>query len=111
MSTFLVNCVFLLMASMGMISYLSQNYSSWLRNTAMERLFTVLISHARYLKVLYHYKVFSYGVVFFFFASTGFLLTRPSKKSKVIISILIPFLDCEDYEGEEEGENGEEQGG
>ncbi len=83
MSSFIINCMVMLISSYGMLAYLSKEFQSYLRGTACETLFGSIISNAKYIKYLYYYKVHSYAFVVFFLLVTGFLLSRASKKSKV----------------------------
>lgn len=83
MSSFIINCILMLTSSFGMISYFANNFESWLRETACERMFKVMIGNTKYIKYLYQLNVFSYSLVVFFFFVTGYLLTQPSKKSKI----------------------------
>jgi len=73
----------MLTASFGMISYFTNNFESWLRETACERMFKVMIANARFVKYFWRFKIFSFGTVFFFFGITIYLLSKPSKKSKI----------------------------
>jgi len=73
----------MLTSSMGMLAYLVTTYESWLRNTAAERMFRLLISNARFVRYFYKYKIFSFGTVIVFFGALCYLLSQPSKKSKI----------------------------
>ena len=73
----------MLTSSMGMLAYLVTTYESWLRNTAAERMFKLLISNAKFVRFLYKFKIFSFGTVIMFFVSLSYLLSQPSKKSKI----------------------------
>lgn len=73
----------MLTSSMGMLAYLVTTYESWLRNTAAERMFRLLISNARFVRYFYKFKIFSFGTCLVFFGALAYLLSQPSKKSKI----------------------------
>jgi hypothetical protein len=83
MSAFLVNCMLMLLSSMGMLAYLAANFESWMRNTAAERMFKLLIANARWVRYFYKFKIFSFGTILIFLGSVCYLLSQPSKKSKI----------------------------
>lgn len=83
MSAFLINCMLMLLSSMGMLAYLASNFESWMRNTAAERMFKLLIANARWVRYFYKFKIFSFGIILVFFGSVGYLLSDPSKKSRI----------------------------
>lgn len=73
----------MLLSSMGMLAYLAANFESWMRNTAAERMFKLLIANARWVRYFYKFKIFSFGIIVIFLISVGYLLCQPSKKSKI----------------------------
>lgn len=83
MSSFLVNCFLMLITSLGMISFLTLEFETFLRFTACERIFKHLLTNAAIIKYMYAYDLTELGMVAVFFGVTGYLLTVPSKKSKI----------------------------
>ena len=109
MSSFLINCMMMLITTFGLLSFLTINFESFLRDTACERLFKLLIKNSKLIKWLYYYKIFCWGTVIAFFLILGYLLTVPSKKSHVRFFVLI-FLDKKANERKKERKSGYEYG-
>ena len=83
MTSFLINSIMMLISCFGLINYLTMEFQSYLRGTACERIWKVILSNTKYIKHIYRYKVHSYFFVIFFILVTLFLLALPSKKSKI----------------------------
>jgi LMBR1 domain-containing protein 1 len=83
MSSFLVNCFLMLITSLGLLSFLCNSFESFLRYTACERIYKHLLSNAALIKNIYKYDLIEFGMVGVFLFVTGYLLSVPSKKSKI----------------------------
>lgn len=83
MSSFLVNCFLMLITSLGLVSFLALEFESFLRFTACEVIYKHLLTNPATIKYLYQYDVTELGMVGVFFAVTCYLLSVPSKKSKI----------------------------
>lgn len=83
MTSFLVNCMMMLVSSFGMLSYITLEFETFLRGSAVEKLWRVVLINVRGIKYIYLYKINSYFFVFWFFLVTAYLLTLSSKKSKI----------------------------
>lgn len=83
MSSFLVNCFLMLIASLGLISFLCLEFETFLRFTVCERIYKHLLSNAALVKYVYQYDLTELGLVVVFVVVTGYLLSVPSKKSKI----------------------------
>lgn len=83
MSSFLVNSFMMLLASLGLISFLTLEFESFLRYTVCERLFKHILTNAAVIKYIYRYDLTEFGLVAVFFVVTAYLLSIPSKKSMI----------------------------
>jgi hypothetical protein len=83
MSSFLVNSFLMLIASLGLISFLTLEFESFLRFTACEVIFKHLLTNAATIKYMYAYDLTELGMVVVFVCVTCYLLSIPSKKSKI----------------------------
>lgn len=83
MTSFLVNSILMLVTSLGLISFLTLEFESYLRFTACERIFKHLLTNAAGIKMIYQYDASEFGLVIVFVLVTGYLLSVPSKKSQI----------------------------
>lgn len=83
MSSFLVNCFLMLIASLGLISFLCLEFETFLRFTVCERIYKHMLTNAAFVKYIYAYDLTELGLVVVFLLVTGYLLSVPSKKSKI----------------------------
>jgi hypothetical protein len=83
MSSFLVNSFTMLLTSLGLISFLTLEFETYLRFTIVERIYRHLLTNAAIVKYVYYYDLTEFGLVIMFLFITGYLLTVPSQKSKI----------------------------
>lgn len=83
MSSFLVNSFMMLLTSLGLCSYLSQEFETFLRFTACQRIYKYMLSNARLIKYVYQFSLIEFSFIIFFLLVTGYLLSIPSRKSKI----------------------------
>lgn len=83
MSSFLVNCFLMLLTSLGLISFLTLEFETFLRFTVCERIYKHLLTNAAFIKYIYQYDLTELGMVVVFVCVTTYLLSVPSKKSKI----------------------------
>lgn len=73
----------MLLTSLGLISFLTLEFESFLRFTVCERLFKHLLTNAALIKYIYKYDLTEFGLITVFFVVTVYLLSIPSKKSMI----------------------------
>ena len=83
MSSFLVNSVTMLLTSLGLISFLTLEFETYLRFTVVERIYRHLLTNAAIVKYVYYYDLTEFGLVIVFLLFTGYLLSIPSQKSRI----------------------------
>lgn len=83
MSSFLVNSFMMLLTSLGLISFLTLEFETFLRFTVCERIFKHMLTNAAFVKYIYRYDLTEFGLVAVFFTVTVYLLSVPSKKSMI----------------------------
>jgi LMBR1 domain-containing protein 1 len=83
MSSFLVNSFMMLITSLGLISFLTLEFESFLRYTVCERIFKHVLTNAAIIKYIYKYDLTEFGLVAVFLVVTVYLLSIPSKKSMI----------------------------
>jgi hypothetical protein len=83
MSSFLVNSFTMLLTSLGLISFLTLEFETYLRFTVVERIYRHLLTNAAIVKYVYYYDLTEFGLVIVFLLFTGYLLSIPSQKSRI----------------------------
>lgn len=83
MSSFLVNSFTMLLTCLGLISFLTLEFETYLRFTVVERIYKHLLTNAAVVKYVYSYDVTEFGLVIVFLFITVYLLSVPSQKSKI----------------------------
>jgi hypothetical protein len=83
MSSFLVNCFTMLLTSLGLISFLTLEFETYLRFTVVERVFKHMLTNAAIVKYVYYYDLTEFGLIGMFLIITVYLLSIPSQKSRI----------------------------
>ena len=83
MSSFLVNSFMMLLTCLGLISFLTLEFETFLRFTVCERIYKHLLTNAAIIKYIYKYDLTEFGLISVFFIVTVYLLSIPSKKSEI----------------------------
>ena len=78
-----MNCFLMLIASLGLISFLCLQFETFLRFTVCERIYKHLLTNAAFVKYVYQYDLTELGLVAVFVGVTCYLLSVSSKKSKI----------------------------
>lgn len=73
----------MLLTCLGLLSFLTLEFESFLRYTACERIYKYILANARGVKLLYKYNLNEYALVGMFVIVTAYLLSVPSRKSMI----------------------------
>jgi hypothetical protein len=73
----------MLITCLGLISFLTLEFESYLRYTVCERIFKHMLTNAALVKYIYMYDLTEFGLIGVFCIVTVYLLSVPSKKSMI----------------------------